>query len=166
MKFRGRVHKFGDHISTDLIIPGRYFHLRGNLPELAKHCMEDADTEFIQKVKPGDFIVAGKNFGCGSSREHAARVIKLCGISAVIAGSFARIFFRNAINIGLAALECDTGKIEQGDELEVDIQSGVVKNITREEQMNFVPLPEIMVKILSEGSLVHYIKRYGNFQSE
>ena len=160
----GRAHRFGDNISTDLIIPGRYFHLRGNLPELAKHTMEDADMEFIKKVKPGDFVVAGNNFGCGSSREHAARVIKLCGVRVVLAKSFARIFFRNAINVGLAALECETGNIESGDELEIDFEKGIVKNISKNEEIDFITLPRIMLSILSEGGLVEYIKKHNGLE--
>jgi 3-isopropylmalate/(R)-2-methylmalate dehydratase small subunit len=117
---QGKAHKFGDNISTDLIIAGRYAHLRSNLPELAKHVMEDADKTFITKVKPGDFIVAGKNFGLGSSREHAPLVIKMSGISAILAKSVARIFFRNAINQGLPVLICDTDKIDTGDMLGVN----------------------------------------------
>src|SRR3972149_4674956 len=116
---RGKAHKFGDDISTDLIVPGRLAHLRSNLPELAKHVLEDADPAFAGRVKPGDFVVAGKNFGMGSSREHAPLVIKMAGVSAVLARSVARIFFRNAINQGLPILVCDTSRISNGDELEV-----------------------------------------------
>ena len=120
MLLKGRAWKFGDNISTDHITPGRYYHLRSNLPELAKHVMEDADPEFPKKMKPGDFIVAGNNFGMGSSREHAPLALKIAGISAVIAKSYARIFYRNAINIGLPVLIADTDEIESMDELEVD----------------------------------------------
>ena len=111
---QGKAHKFGDDISTDLITPGCYFHLRTNLPELAKHTLEDADTDFVKNLKPGDFVVAGKNFGLGSSREHAAIVIKLSGTGAVLAKSFARIFFRNAVNQGLPVVVCDTEYISAG----------------------------------------------------
>jgi len=157
---RGRVWKFGDNISTDHIIPGRYYHLRSNLPELAKHVMEDADPEFPKKVKPGDFIVAGKNFGMGSSREHAAIVIKLANVSAVIAKSFARIFFRNAINNGLPVIIADTDKIDDGDELEVDLEKGVIRNLTKNIEIKIQPLPKVMLDILKEGGIVEYIKKY------
>ncbi|MEO0158551.1 MAG: 3-isopropylmalate dehydratase, partial [candidate division WOR-3 bacterium] len=120
MKMRGRAWKFGDSISTDHIAPGRYFHLRSNLPELAKHVLEDARQDFAPNVKPGDFVVAGWNFGLGSSREHAPTIIKLAGVSAVLARSFARIFFRNSINIGLPVIAVDTSFINEGDELELD----------------------------------------------
>src|SRR3989339_2055068 len=116
---KGKAWKFGDDISTDHIAPGRLFHLRTNLPELAKHVLEDADPEFAGKMSVGDFVVAGNNFGLGSSREHAPTILKLAGVNGVMAKSFARIFFRNAINIGLLLIECDTDKIDQGDELEV-----------------------------------------------
>src|SRR4030066_278230 len=127
---RGRAHKFGDSISTDHIIPGRYAHLRSNLPELANHVLEDADVSFAAKVRPGDFVVGGSNFGLGSSREHAPLVIKMAGVSAVLARSVARIFFRNAINQGLPVLICDTGKIDAGDKIEVNLTTGAVTDIT------------------------------------
>jgi 3-isopropylmalate/(R)-2-methylmalate dehydratase small subunit len=164
MVLKGKVHKFGDNISTDLIAPGRYFHLRNNLPELAKHTLEDADSEFIKKVKPGDFIVAGKNFGLGSSREHAPTIIKLCGISAILAESFARIFFRNAINIGLPVLECETEKIAQGDELEIDLHRGKIRNRKKRLELSFRPLPQVMVNILHDGGLVEHIRKHGTFK--
>jgi len=160
-KLRGRVWKFGDNISTDHIIPGRYYHLRSNLPELAKHVMEDADPEFPKKVRSGDFIVAGKNFGMGSSREHAAIVIKMANVSAVIAKSFARIFFRNAINNGLPVIIADTDKIDEGDELEVDLEKGVIKNLNKNIEIKIQPLPKIMLDILREGGIVEYLKKYG-----
>ena len=156
---RGKAYKFGDDISTDLITPGRYFHLRNNLGELAKHVLEDADKKFSKKVSQGDFIVAGKNFGCGSSREHAPRVIKIRGISAVIAKSFARIFFRNAINIGLPVIECDTSFIQDGDEIEVDMEKGIIKNITRKKEIKFNPLPEFIKEISELGGLINYAKK-------
>ncbi len=162
MKLKGRAWKFGDDISTDHIIPGRYYHLRSNLPELAKHVMEDADPEFAKKIKPGDFVVAGENFGMGSSREHAALVLKIAGISAVIAKSFARIFYRNAINVGLPVLMTDTDRIETGDELEVDLARGIIKDVTKGIELKAKPMPEIMLKILSEGGLVNYVKRRGD----
>ncbi len=164
MILKGRAHKFGDNISTDLIAPGRYFHLRNNLPELAKHTLEDANPEFIKKVKAGDFIVAGKNFGMGSSREHAPTIIKLSGVRAVLARSFARIFFRNAINIGLPVLECETGKIAQGDELEIDLAKGIIKNKRNGLELTFRPLPRLMVNILRDGGLVEHIRKHGTFQ--
>ncbi len=162
MILRGKAWKFGDDISTDHITPGRYYHLRSNMPELAKHVMEDADPEFPKKMKPGDFIVAGKNFGMGSSREHAPLAIKIAGVSAVLAKSFARIFYRNAINVGLPLLIVDTDSIESGDELEVDLSSGVVKNLTKGIEIKAKPLPEVMIKILQEGGLVSYVKNHGD----
>lgn len=164
-KLRGRAWKFGDSISTDLIAPGRLFHLRTNLPELAKHVMEDADPKFAEKVKKGDFIVAGRNFGLGSSREHAAAVIKLAGVGAVLAKSFARIFYRNAVNVGLPALEADTRKIENGDELEIDMRAGVIVNRTKGTKIKIKPMPDFMLGILTEGGLVPYIKKHGGFKT-
>lgn len=160
---KGKVWKFPDDISTDHIAPGRLFHLRSNLPEFAKHVLEDADPEFAAKVQKGDFIVAGSNFGLGSSREHAPQIIKLSGVSAVIAKSFARIFYRNAINIGLLALECDTDLIDAQDELEVDIRKGIIKDLTKNTEIKFKPLPEVMIKLLEDGGLVEHIKKYGDF---
>ena len=162
MILRGKAWKFGDDISSDHITPGRYYHLRSNMPELAKHVMEDADPEFPKKMKPGDFIVAGKNFGMGSSREHAPLAIKIAGVSAVLAKSFARIFYRNAINVGLPLLIVDTDSIESGDELEVDLSSGIVKNLTKGIEIKAKPLPEVMIKILQEGGLVSYVKNHGD----
>ena len=164
MKLKGRVHKFGNNISTDLIAPGRLFHLRNNLPELAKHTLEDADPNFAKKVKKGDFVVGGRNFGLGSSREHAPVIIKMSGVSAVLAKSFARIFFRNAINSGLPVLECDTDRIKPGDELELDLAGGVVRNRTSSEELVFQPLPDIMIDILKNGGLVEYIRKNGDFR--
>ncbi len=160
---RGRVFKFGDDISTDHIVPGRLLSLRSNLPELAKHVLEDADPTFAQRVKNGDFIVAGKNFGLGSSREHAPLVIKMSGVSAILAKSVARIFFRNAINLGLPVLICDTDKINDSDELDIDLRLGKVKDLTSRIELSSSPLPEIMLLILNEGGLVPYIKKYGDF---
>ena len=161
---KGRVFKFGDGISTDHIIPGRFAHLRSNLPELAKHVLEDADPAFAAKVKPGDFIAAGKNFGLGSSREHAPLIIKMAGVSAILAKSVARIFFRNAINLGLPVLICDTDKIKDGDELEVDLAAGTVKDITNGNQLTFAKIPEVMLHILDEDGLIPYIKKRGGFR--
>ena len=159
----GRAFKFGDNISTDLIAPGRYFHLRSNLPELAKHVLEDADPQFAEKVKPGDIVVAGKNFGLGSSREHAPTIMKLAGVGAVLADSFARIFFRNSINIGLPVLVCDTSSIGDGDSLKIDLKSGIIKNITKNIEIKFSPLPDVMIKILSDGGLVEHITKNKGF---
>jgi 3-isopropylmalate/(R)-2-methylmalate dehydratase small subunit len=161
---KGKAFKFGDNISTDLISPGRYFHLRSDLPELAKHAMEDADPSFTSRIKPGDFIVAGKDFGLGSSREHAPLVIKMSGVSAVLAKSVARIFFRNAFNIGLPVLICDTDKINDGDELEIDLEAGSIKNLSTGAELTFGNIPEVMLQILNEGGLVPYIKKYGDFR--
>jgi len=128
---KGKAFKFGDDISTDHIAPGRLFHLRSNLPEFAKHVLEDADPNFASSMSAGDFVVAGNNFGLGSSREHAPQIIKIAGVGAVIAKSFARIFYRNAINIGLLLIECDTSQIQAGDELELDVKNGVLKDLTQ-----------------------------------
>lgn len=163
MILKGKAWIFGDSISTDHIAPGRYFHLRTNLPELAKHVLEDANTDFAAGMEPGDFVVAGRNFGLGSSREHAPRIIKIAGVNAVLAQSFARIFFRNSINVGLPVLEIDTSGIQQGDELEVDLEAGTVRNATRDETLTFTPLPPVMVKILGDGGLVDHFKKYGDF---
>ena len=160
---KGKAFKFGDDISTDHICPGRYYHLRSDLPELAKHAMEDADPEFTCKVKPGDFIVAGSNFGLGSSREHAAIVIKMSGVAAVLAKSVARIFYRNAINVGLPVLICETDKISEGDELEVDLEKSRVKDITNGVELQLGKFPDVMLGILEEGGLIPYIKRHGDF---
>ncbi len=161
---KGKAWKFPDNISTDHIAPGRLFHLRSNLPEFAKHVLEDADPEFASKVQKGDFIVAGSNFGLGSSREHAPQIIKLSGVSAVIAKSFARIFYRNAINIGLLLLECDTDGIDAQDEIEVDVREGVIKNLTKNTEIKFKPLPEVMIKLQQDGGLIEHIKKYGDFK--
>ncbi len=161
---RGRVHKFGDGISTDHIIPGRYAHLRSNLPELAKHVLEDADVNFSKKVKPGDFVVGGSNFGLGSSREHAPLVLKMAGVSAILARSAARIFFRNAINLGLPVLICDTDKINEGDELEIDLSAGTMKDKTNGAALTFGRIPEVMLRILNEGGLIPYIKKHGDIK--
>ncbi len=164
MILKGKAWKFGDSISTDLICPGRYFHLRSNLPELAKHVLEDADQEFASKMTRGDFVVAGNNFGLGSSREHAPTIIKLAGVSAVLAKSFARIFYRNAINVGLPLLECDTDNIEQGDEIWVDLGTGIIKNKTKNFELSAHPLPKAMLNILNDGGLLSHIKKHGDFK--
>ncbi len=160
----GRAFKSGDNISTDYIIPGRFAHLRSNLPELAKHVMEDADPTFAARVKLGDFIVAGTNFGLGSSREHAPLVIKMAGVSAILAKSVARIFFRNAINLGLPVLLCQTDSINDGDKLEIDLKAGTIRDMTNGNQLKFSPIPEIMLHILDEGGLLPYIQKHGDFK--
>jgi 3-isopropylmalate/(R)-2-methylmalate dehydratase small subunit len=160
----GKAWTFGDNISTDLICPGRLFHLRSNLPELAKHVLEDADPDFASKVSEGDFVVGGRNFGLGSSREHAPTIIKLAGVRAVIAKSFARIFFRNCINVGLPVIELDTDQISQGDDLEVDLEGGKLMNLTTGAEMEFPPLPLVMRTILNDGGLAEHIKKHGDFR--
>jgi 3-isopropylmalate/(R)-2-methylmalate dehydratase small subunit len=160
---RGKAFKFGDNISTDHICPGRYFHLRSNLPELAKHTLEDVEPGFCTMVNPGDFVVAGLNFGLGSSREHAAVVIKMAGVAAILAKSAARIFYRNAVNVGLPILICDTDKIKQGDELEIDLTNSLVKNLTSGTELPVGKFPDVMLSILEEGGLIPYIKKHGSF---
>lgn len=161
---RGKAFKFGDNISTDHIAPGRLFHLRSNLQEFAKHVLEDADETFANRMKKGDFVVAGNNFGLGSSREHAPQIIKIAGVGAVIAKSFARIFYRNAINIGLLAIECDTDAIDAGDELNVDIEKGIITNLTNGAVIQIEPIPPVMIKMLNDGGLVEHIKKHGEFK--
>ncbi|MDD4859014.1 MAG: 3-isopropylmalate dehydratase small subunit [Dehalococcoidales bacterium] len=161
---KGKAFKFGDSISTDHIIPGRYAHLRSNLPELAKHVLEDADATFASRVKKGDFVVAGSNFGLGSSREHAPLVMKMAGVSAVLAKSVARIFFRNAINLALPVLICDPDKINDGDELEIDLASGAIKGVTNGSKLTAGKIPAAMLKILDEGGLIPYIQKHGDFK--
>lgn len=159
MKLKGKVHKFGSNVDTDVIIPARYLNV-SEPGELAKHCMEDIDPEFTTKVKPGDIIVATTNFGCGSSREHAPLAIKACGISCVIAQSFARIFFRNAVNIGLPLLECAeaANETEAGDIVEVDLTSGEIDNISKQKKFMAKPYPEFMMGIIASGGLIEYTK--------
>ena len=164
MVLKGRAWKFGDNISTDHIIPGRFYHLRSDLAELAKHVFEDITPGFYKKVHKGDIIVGGHNFGLGSSREHAPLVIKMAGIDAVVAGSFARIFYRNAINVGLAAIICDVEGIDEGDTLELRVEEGVLSDSTKGIKRNFSPLSPIMSDILRAGGLVPYIKKYGELR--
>ena len=155
----GKVFKYGENVDTDVIIPAR--HLNTSVPaELAKHCMEDIDADFVNQVKEGDIIVAGKNFGCGSSREHAPIAIKAAGISCVIAPTFARIFYRNSFNTGLPILECEEAaqKIQAGDEVAVDFATGEIKNITKGETYQAEPFPEFISKIIECGGLVNYVK--------
>ncbi len=158
MKARGTVHKYGDNVDTDVIIPARYLNSSdGN--ELAKYCMEDIDKEFATRVKKGDIMVANKNFGCGSSREHAPLAIKCSGVSCVIAETFARIFYRNAINIGLPIIECPEAAkgIEAGDDVEVDFDSGIIYNHTKGTQFKGQAFPEFMQKIIKSEGLINYI---------
>ncbi len=164
MILKGRAWKFGDNITTDHITPGRYYHLRSKIEELAKHVMEDADPDFMKKFSKGDFVVAGKNFGMGSSREHAPLALKVAGVSAVIAKSFARIFYRNAINVGLPVLIAYTDDIDSGDELEVDLEKGVIRNLSKGVEIRAKPLPEFMLRILNEGGLVDFVKKYGDIE--
>ena len=159
MKFSGNAIKYGDNVDTDVIIPARYLNTIDK-KELASHCMEDIDRDFTKKVKPGDIMIAGANFGCGSSREHAPIAIKESGISLVIAKSFARIFYRNSINIGLAILESDTApdRISEGDVVEVDLDRGVIYNKTTGESFETKPFPEFIQKIITAGGLVESVK--------
>jgi 3-isopropylmalate/(R)-2-methylmalate dehydratase small subunit len=160
MKLTGKVHKYGANVNTDAIIPARYLNI-SDPAELAKHCMEGIDPDFVAKVQPGDFIVATTNFGCGSSREHAPLAIKAAGISGVIAQSFARIFFRNAINIGLPILECDeaVAETDSGDILEVDLARGEIKNLTKGKSFHAKPYPNFMLELISAGGLIEHTKR-------
>lgn len=159
MNAKGRVHKFGDNVDTDVIIPARYLN-RSDEEWLASHCMEDIDADFAKNVKPGDIMVAEANFGCGSSREHAPIAIKASGISCVIASTFARIFYRNAINIGLAILECDEAArdIKANDEVEVDFDSGIITNITTGKAYQAQPFPPFIQNIIKNGGLMNSIK--------
>lgn len=163
MEFHGFVHKFGNDVNTDYIISGKYKFKTLDMKELAKHVMEDLDPEFYQKVKPGDFIVAGTNFGCGSSREQAPLAIINAGVGAVLAKSFARIFYRNAINTGLPVIECDTDKIEAGDKLEINLEAGLIRNSTKGTEIPIKPLPRVMLKILADGGLAPHFRKYGTF---
>ena len=159
---KGKAHVYGDNIDTDAIIPGKYTKTM-ELQTLADHVLEDLDPAFKTKVRAGDILVAGDNFGCGSSREQAPLALKVAGVSAVVARYFARIFFRNAVNIGLPALEIREHDIAPDDELEIDLKSGTVKNLTRNVQYLASPMPQTMIEILIEGGLVNYLKRYGDY---
>ncbi|MDD4563073.1 MAG: 3-isopropylmalate dehydratase small subunit [Syntrophomonadaceae bacterium] len=163
MDLKGKVHKFGDDVNTDYIISGRHKFKTLDMKELAKYVMEDLDPDFYSKVKKGDFIVGGRNFGCGSSREQAPLAIINADISAVVAKSFARIFYRNCINTGLPVIECDTDQIDEGDELEINLEAGVLHNRTKNIDVKIAPLPGVMLQILSEGGLVEHFKKYGTF---
>ena len=160
MKFTGKAIKYGDNVDTDVIIPARYLNTIDK-KELASHCMEDIDKEFRSKVNPGDIMIAGLNFGCGSSREHAPIAIKESGISLVIAKSFARIFYRNSINIGLAILECEEAcdNISEGDVVEADLDNGIIYNRTTGKSFNTKPFPEFIQKIITNGGLIESIRR-------
>jgi len=164
MILKGKAHILGDDINTDYLISGRYKFKTLDKKELASHLLEDLDPEFTKKITPGDIIVAGNNFGCGSSREQAPLAIKYAGISAVVAKSFARIFFRNSINVGLPLVECDTSQIKEGDQLEINFSKGELVSFTQKKTIGFKPLPKIMVEILSEGGLVPYFQKYHQFQ--
>ena len=159
MKVTGKVFKYGDNVDTDVIIPARYLNTSVH-KELAAHCMEAIDKDFVKNVEEGDFIVANKNFGCGSSREHAPIAIKAAGVSCVIASTFARIFYRNAINIGLPIIECEEAvkAIDAGDRLEVDFSTGEIKNLTKNESYQGEPFPEFMQKIIDNDGLIGYIR--------
>ena len=159
MKAHGKVHKYGDNVDTDVIIPARHLNTSDH-KELASHCMEDIDTEFVKKVKRGDIIVGGENFGCGSSREHAPIAIKASGIDCVIAKTFARIFYRNSINIGLPILECPEAseKIQDGDEVSIDFDSGVITNETKGETYQALPFPDFIKDIMAKGGLMKSLK--------
>ena len=159
MQTQGHVFKYGDNVDTDVIIPARYLNT-ANAQELAKHCMEDIDTEYVKKVQPGDIMVAGWNFGCGSSREHAPLVIKTCGTGCVIAKSFARIFYRNAINIGMPILECEAAaeEIQAGDEVSIDFDTGIITNHTAGKTYQAEPFPEFIQNIIRKGGLLASLK--------
>ncbi len=160
MKAQGKVIKYGNNVDTDVIIPARYLNT-SDPAELASHCMEDIDKDFVKNVKKGDIIVAGKNFGCGSSREHAPIAIKASGISCVIAETFARIFYRNAINIGLPIVESPEAArdIENGDEISIDFDSGIITNVTKNKTYKGVPFPEFMQELIAADGLIGYIKK-------
>ena len=159
MKTQGKVFKYGDNVDTDVIIPARYLNT-SDAKELAKHCMEDIDTEYVKQVQPGDIMVAGWNFGCGSSREHAPLVIKTCGTGCVIAKSFARIFYRNAINIGMPILECEAAaeEIQPGDEVAIDFDTGVITNVTTGKTYQAEPFPAFIQNIIAKGGLLASLK--------
>ena len=161
MELKGKVHKFGDDVNTDEIIPARYLNTSDPM-KLAKHAMEDADPEFVNKMQPGDFIVAGKNFGCGSSREHAPIALKAAGLAGVIAGSFARIFYRNAFNMGLAIFECPeaAAQIKAGQEISVDMDTGVITDLTTGKKYHSQAIPPFMQELLSDGGLMAFVKKH------
>jgi 3-isopropylmalate/(R)-2-methylmalate dehydratase small subunit len=161
MELKGKVHRFGDDINTDEILPARYLNT-SDPAELAKHAMEDADPEFVKKMKPGDFIVAGKNFGCGSSREHAPVALKVVGLAGVIAASFARIFYRNAFNMGLAIFESPeaAAALKGGQEISVDVDAGVITDLSTGKKYQSQPLPPFMQELLADGGLMAHLKKH------
>jgi len=166
VKVKGRAWRFGDDINTDVIISGKYKFKTLDMKELAKHAMEALDPKFSEKVKPGDVLVAGKNFGCGSSREHAPRVLKELGISVVIAKSFARIFYRNAVNVGLPVVEAPeaASQIAQGNLIEVNLKDGLIRDLTTNKTYYFKPIPPALMEILREGGLVEYLRKAGDYK--
>jgi len=167
MIIEGRVWKFGDDVNTDLIIAGKYKYDTLDMKEIAKHAFEAVRPEFSESVREGDVIVAGRNFGCGSSREHAPLVLKVLGISAIVAESFARIFYRNSINLGLPALECKgISSVREGDVLRINLEAGTVENLSRGDSFRFKPLPKSILEILREGGLVPYVKKRGGIMVE
>jgi 3-isopropylmalate/(R)-2-methylmalate dehydratase small subunit len=167
MKLKGKAWKFGSNIDTDVIIPARYLNTT-DPDELAKHCMEDIDKDFVKKIDKGDIIVADTNFGCGSSREHAPVSIKAAGISCVIAKTFARIFYRNAINTGLPIIECQeaSDRIDQGDEVRVEIKAGRIENLTKKEEYTTNPFPSFMQELISAGGLMPYVAKKEGLKKE
>ena len=160
MRIKGKVHKYGADVNTDVIIPARYLNV-WDADELARHCMEDIDADFVSRVEPGDIIVAGTNFGCGSSREHAPLAIKAAGVGCVVAKSFARIFYRNALNIGLPILECEDAvdNTDAGEVLEVDLATGEIVNVTRGLSFKAKPFPDFMLDLIEAGGLIEYTRR-------
>jgi 3-isopropylmalate/(R)-2-methylmalate dehydratase small subunit len=163
MLLKGKAHIFGNDVNTDDIIASKYKSSTTDMLEMSKYLMGNVDPDFVRRIAPGDFIVAGSNFGCGSSRETAPRVITLAGLSAVLAKGFARIFFRNAINVGLPVVECDTGAIEEDDRLELDLSAGLVRNITQGTEIRVAPLPPVMLELLNDGGLSEHFKKHGTF---
>ncbi len=163
MILKGAAHKFGDDVNTDYIISGKYKFKTLDMDELARHVMEDLDPQFYAKLSPGDFIVAGRNFGCGSSREQAPLALIHAKIGAVIAASFARIFYRNAVSTGLVLVECDTSGIREGDALEVDLDEGLICDTSRDTTLRARPIPRFMQRILADGGLAAHIRKHGGF---
>ncbi len=165
MRVRGRAWRLGDHVTTDHIIPGRLKYKVRTLEEMKKYVFNDLIPGFSERVRPGDVIVAGRNFGYGSSREHAARLLKLVGVGAVVAESFARIFYRNAINVGLPVIEARV-EAEDGDDLEIDLSEGVVRNLSKDVEVTFKPFPSIITELLEEGGVEAYFRRHGRLPWE
>ncbi|MBM3254116.1 MAG: 3-isopropylmalate dehydratase [Candidatus Omnitrophica bacterium] len=164
LRFNGFAYKLGDDVNTDLIISGRYKFSISDMKELSRHIFEDQDPDFYKRLKPNEtFLVTGNNFGMGSSREQAPLVIKCAGINAVLAKSFARIFYRNAFNVGLALIECDTDRINEADRLYLDLMTNTLRNITKNEKIDIAPIPEVMKGFLREGGVISYFKKYGGF---